>query len=188
MPRPRTQTDKQLLEASLALMHARGPDTLTFASLSEACGLAAATLVQRFGSKATLKQRTLLHAWDRLDERTAQLAATVPRTPEGAVALLVGLSEQYGGIKSYAEGLLVLREDLRDPLLRARGAAWKTTLIDVLDGCAPGAPDCFGLLMATHWQGALLWWSFDPEKRLEEYVEQSLERLISSLVKDGADR
>lgn len=137
MPRPRTQTDEQLLEASLALMHARGPDALTFANLSEACGLAAATLVQRFGSKATLKQRTFLHAWDRLDKRTTQLAATVPRTPGGAVALLVGLSEQYGGIESYAEGLLVLREELRDPLLRARGAAWKTTLIEVLDGCAP---------------------------------------------------
>lgn len=188
MPRPRTQTDEQLLEASLALMHARGPDALTFASLSAACGLAAATLVQRFGNKATLKQRTLLHAWDRLDHRTAQLAATIPRTPQGAVALLVGLSEQYGGIESYAEGLLVLREDLRDPLLRDRGADWKKALIEVLDECVPDAPEGFGLLMATHWQGALLWWSFDPKQRLEKYVERSLESLISALVKSDPAR
>ena len=77
--------------------------------------------MQRFKSKAGLVQSTLLHAWDRLDEKTAALAAAVPKTPEGAIELLVALSRDYGGIEAYAEGLLVLREDLRDPVLRARG-------------------------------------------------------------------
>src|SRR5262245_16047496 len=117
MPRPKTLPDAEVLDAAHRLMHEHGPEALTFAGLAEACGLSAATLVQRFGSKAGLKQAVLLHAWDGLDAKTARLAASVPKTPAGAVELLVGLSKDYGGIEAYAEGLLVLREDLRDPAL-----------------------------------------------------------------------
>src|SRR5262245_59654217 len=106
-------------------MHEQGPKALTFAALDRVCGLSASTLVQRFESKARLVRSSLLFAWDRLDARTAQLAAAVPKSPEGAIRLLTALSEGYGGIEAYAEGLLLLREDLRDPALRRRGAAWK---------------------------------------------------------------
>ena len=128
MPRHKTLSDRDVLAAAHKLIHERGPEALTFESLARACGLSASTLVQRFGTKAGLKQSTLLHAWDRLDEKTASLAATVPKTAAGAIELLVALSRDYGGIEAYAEGLLVLREDLRDPVLRARGAAWKACL------------------------------------------------------------
>ena len=145
--------------------------------------------MQRFGSKAGLVQSTLLHAWDRLDDNTAKLAAMVPKTPDGAVELLVELSRDYGGIESYANGLLVLREDLRDPALRARGAAWKVSLSGVLDDCfspVPGAPPCIGLLMASQWQGSLVWWSFDPHGKVERFVEDSLKRFVSALTSTAA--
>src|SRR5262245_15778206 len=185
MPRPKTLSDRNVLEAANRLIHERGPEALTFASLSEACGLSAATLVQRFGSKAQLKQSALLLAWDGLDEKTARLGATVPRTPAGAIKLLVALSSDYGGIESYAEGLLVLREDFRDPVLRARGAAWKATLSGILDDCftgVPQAPPGIGLLMASQWQGSLLWWGFDPQLDVQSFVEQNLERLVAAIV------
>jgi AcrR family transcriptional regulator len=184
MPRPKTLPDVDVLNAAHRLMHEHGPEALTFASLAEACGLSAATLVQRFGSKAGLKQATLLHAWDGLDGKTAELAASVPRTPAGAIALLVALSKDYGGVEAYAEGLLVLREDLRDPALRARGAAWKAALSKALDDCfagTPGTPWDVGLLMASHWQGSLLWWGFDPQGKVEDYVGKSLGRFVSAL-------
>lgn len=179
MTRPKTRSDETVLETALGLMRAHGPEALTFAGLAKACGLSAATLVQRFGSKSQLKRRTLLLAWDRLDEETARLAAAVPRTPEGAIRLLVGLTAQYGDIEAYAEGLLLLREDLRDPVLRARGAAWKKRLCEALDACFSEIPAGFGLLAATHWQGALLWWSFDPKQKVEDHVEESLRRFIA---------
>ena len=56
--------------------------------------------------------------------------------------MLVALSGDYGGIEAYAEGLLVLREDLRDPVLRARGAAWKKALSKALDDCFAGSRMC----------------------------------------------
>jgi AcrR family transcriptional regulator len=184
MPRPKTLPDLSVREAALAIIHELGPDALTFASLAQKCGLSPATLVQRFGSMARLKQSALLHAWDKLDEKTARLAATVPRTPEGAIQLLVRLSH-YGPIEAYAEGLLVLREDLRDPALRARGAAWKTALSKALDEClsnVPNAPPGVGLLMASQWQGSLLWWGFDPQGRIEAFVERELRRFVAALL------
>jgi AcrR family transcriptional regulator len=185
MPRPKTLPDDDVLAAAHRLMHEHGPDALTFARVAQACGLSASTLVQRFKSKAGLVQSTLLHAWDRLDAKTARLALTVPKTPEGAIELLVGLSSEYGDIETYAEGLLVLREDFRDPVLRARGAAWKDALSRALDDCftkVPHVPQGIGLLIASQWQGSLLWWGFDPQGAVEDFVEDSLQRFVAAIV------
>lgn len=184
MPRTKTLSDGDVLKIAHRLMHEIGPDALTFEALGRACGLSPATLVQRFRTKAGLKRATLTMAWDLLDEKTASLAKSVPRTPTGAVEMLVALSGGYGGIEAYAEGLLVLREDFRDPDLRARGAAWKKALSSALDACFAGtaAPKGAGLLLATHWQGSLLWWGFDPNEPVETYVKKALERFLKSIL------
>jgi AcrR family transcriptional regulator len=185
MTRPKTLSDESVLKFAHQLIHEHGPQALTFARLAKACGLSPATLVQRFDNIAGLKQKTLLYAWDRLDEKTVALAAIVPKTAEGAIALLVALSKDYGGIESYAEGLLVLREDLRDPALRSRGAGWKVTLSSTLEDCFAGVPNTppgIGLLMASQWQGSLLWWSFDPQEKVERCVEDSLNRFVDAII------
>ncbi|ATU93591.1 TetR family transcriptional regulator [Phyllobacterium zundukense] len=189
MTRPKTLSDESVLKIAYQLIHEHGPEALTFARLAKACGLSPATLVQRFENMAGLKQNTLLYAWDRLDEKTAKLAAIVPKTAEGAVELLIALSKDYGGIESYAEGLLVLREDLRDPTLRARGAAWKVILSNALEDCFSGVPNTppeIGLLMASQWQGSLLWWSFDPQEKVERFVEDSLNRFVRAIIASGS--
>jgi len=188
MPRMKALPDNEVLEEALRLIHARGPDALTFASLSEACGLSPATLVQRFKGKADLTRAALSLAWDQLDARTERLAREMPPTPQGAIDLLIGLSGDYGGIEAYAEGLLVLREDFRDPVLRARGAAWKAVLVRALDACfaeAPGASPDIGLLMASVWQGSLLWWAFDPSERLDRHVAATLRCFVAAMAPRG---
>ena len=185
MPRPKTLPDSEVLKAAYALVHEQGPDALTFSTLARACGLSASTLVQRFKSKADLIRSTLSYAWDGLDEKTATFSAKVPKTPDGAVQLLTLLSKDYGEIEAYADALLILREDLRDPSLRARGAKWKAVLTRALEECfdsVPNAPPGIGLLMASQWQGSLLWWSFDPKGRVEQYVEDNLEKFVSAIV------
>ncbi|OHV76084.1 TetR family transcriptional regulator [Rhizobium sp. LCM 4573] len=186
MPRPKTLPDSEVLSAALSLMHAQGPDALTFAALAAASGLSGSTLVQRFKSKAELARAALLFAWDQLDARTEEAAAAAPKTPEGAIELLVALSGDYGGIESYAEGLLILREDFRDPALRARGKAWGERLQQALSDCfaaTPGAPKDIGALMAAQWQGALIWWGFDPALPVEEHVRRSLNALIVAVMR-----
>jgi AcrR family transcriptional regulator len=186
MPRTKTLSDDKVLATALDIIHMRGPEALTFQSVAEACGLSAATLVQRFHSKAELKQRALFLAWDRLDEKTERLARDLPMTPAGAVDFLVALSGDYGGIEAYAEGLLVLREDLRDPALRARGARWQAALSAALDGffaSTPVAPAGIGLLLASHWQGSLLWWGFEPAETLGVYVRKSIEAFLDAILR-----
>jgi AcrR family transcriptional regulator len=186
VPRSKSQSDEQVLDAALAIVHSDGVDRLTFAALADRCGLSAATLVQRFGTKPALIQRTLLHAWDKLQVRTLELASSVPKTPDGAVELLVGLSHHDGAVEDLAEGLLVLREDLRDPVLRSRGAAWEAALTAAVGECfasVPGAPGGIGFALASHWQGALIWWAFGAQSPLDEYLGESLRTLISMLLR-----
>jgi AcrR family transcriptional regulator len=186
MPRPKTLPDREVLKAAYMLVHQHGPDALTFATLARACGLSASTLVQRFKSKAELIRSTLSYAWDGLDEKTAAFSAKVPKTPAGAIQLLTLLSKDYGEIEAYADALLILREDLRDPALRARGAKWKAVLTRALEACfaaEPQTPPGIGLLMAAQWQGSVLWWSFDPKGRIEDHVEDGLENFVSAVVR-----
>jgi AcrR family transcriptional regulator len=186
VPRPKTLPDQEVLKFAYALMHERGPEALNFATVGAACGLSGSTLVQRFKSKDKLVQATLLYSWDRLDERTTALSAKAPKTPAGAIRLLAKLSGSYGGIEAYANGLLVLREDVRDPVLRARGTAWKAALSQALEACFAGTPHKprdIGLLMATHWQGSLLWWSFNPNRDVTAYVEANLKRFVAATVR-----
>ena len=189
MPRPKTQTDEQVLEAALALVRRGGTGALTFAALAGHCGLSPATLVQRFGTRSALTQRTLLHAWDRLQAQTLELAAAVSKTPEGAVELLVGLSDHDGDVEAHADSLLILREDLRDPALRSRGATWEATLVSALAECftaVPGAPSEIAFALAAHWQGAIIWWAFAPQRHLGDYLAESLRTLVGLLLRAPA--
>lgn len=185
MPRQKTRSDEHVLDAALALVHEGGIERLTFAALAGRCGLSPATLVQRFGTKADLTRRALLQAWDQLDALTAELARAVPRTAEGAVELLIGLSRQYEGVETYRSGLLVLHEDLRDPVLRRRGIAWEEILTAALDECfasTPDAPERIGYALASHWQGAVTWWAFHATRPITEYLADSLNEVIAMLV------
>ncbi|TBY44348.1 TetR family transcriptional regulator [Rhizobium leguminosarum] len=184
MPRRRTLSDEQLLAMVLALIHAEGPDAATFAAVAKVSGLSGSTLVQRFTTKAAMLRAALLYAWDRLDAETARLAGSVAITPDGAVALLVGLSQDYGdNAAAYGEGLRVLREDFRDPVLRARGAAWGTALTAAVARCfaSAGAPETIARLMLSQWQGSLTWWGFGAEGPVDKYVEVELRRFLAAV-------
>jgi len=194
MPRPKTRPDRDVLAAALKLMHEKGPEALTFASLAQLSGLSPSTLVQRFRNKEELARAALLHAWDELDAHTEAAIVAQPKTPEGSIGILMALSGSYGGdsdsVEAYAEGLLMLREDFRDPVLRARGAAWGKRLAEAIDACfggAVGAPENIGRLMASQWQGCLLWWGFDPTGPIDAYVRRNLEGFLGAVLQRKAE-
>lgn len=74
----------------------------------------------------------LLRAWDRLESETETADAEEALTPHGAVDLLIRLMPPGNAERNAADGLLVLREDIRNPQLRARGAQWGRTLARAL--------------------------------------------------------
>ncbi|MBZ9811149.1 MULTISPECIES: TetR/AcrR family transcriptional regulator [unclassified Mesorhizobium] len=187
MSRHKTVTDEAILDAALAVMTRGGPGAVTFASVGNEVGLSAATLVQRYPTKAEFLRASLLRAWDKLDAQTGELDATAEVNPDGAVAMLLAMFPAGEDAATYGESLLILREDMRDPLLRARGLHWGKVLALALGRRLTDDPACqqvLGRLMASQWQGAQLWWAFSREgdpasvigRELREWCEVMLTR------------
>jgi AcrR family transcriptional regulator len=183
MVRPRTISDEALLDAALLIVRESGPDSLSFGALAGRVGLAGSTLVQRFGTKANLLRAALLLAWDRLDADTARALKRAGDGGAGVVEMLVMLSGQYRP-DSFADQLLILREDLRDPVLRARGQAWLALLSDAIEqrlADAPGGATGLGDLILTQWQGTLTVWGFRRRGAIGTQVRRSLTDVLDRL-------
>jgi AcrR family transcriptional regulator len=184
MSRPRKISDEDVVEAVAAMLSREGPAGLTFASASAVTGLSPATLVQRYGNREALLRAALLWMWDQLDLTMAGADATHPVDAEGAIALLVRLSAGYGAGDDAAQGLLLLREDFRDPLLRARGVAWNQALTQALGRRLSDDPEqqvLLGRLMASQWQGAVLWWGFSRQGTLRSVLRRELREWLTAL-------
>ncbi|MFD4401208.1 TetR/AcrR family transcriptional regulator [Nocardia sp. NPDC058499] len=183
MPRHKTVTDEALLDVALQVMSERGPDALTFQAIAPRAGISASTIVQRFGTKAALRRAALTLAWDRLDAETAAVDHDATAGPAGVVDLLVRLGAQYSE-DTYADQLLILREDLLDPVLRARGCAWLDALVAAVERRLAVAPDNIagvGELVVQQWQGALTVWSFRRDVALNVAVRSAVEPLLERL-------
>jgi AcrR family transcriptional regulator len=184
MVRKRTISDERLLDAALLIVRESGPDSLSFGALAGRVSLAGSTLVQRFGSKANLLRSALLLAWDRLDADTARAVDKAGDGASGVVELLVMLSGQYQG-DTFADQLLILREDLRDPVLRARGQSWLAVLTEAIEhrlADVPGGATGLGALILTQWQGALTVWGFQRRGTIATHVRRSLTDLLDRSV------
>ena len=177
MARPRKIADEDIVEAVAALIARDGPNALTFSSASAVTGLSPATLVQRYGTRDALLRAGLGWMWDQLDLATSAADAAHPVDPEGAMALLLALSSGYGAGEEAAAGLLLLGEDLKDPVLRSRGAAWHQALVVALGrrlSADPARQAPLGRLLASQWQGAVHWWAFTHEGTLRGHLRREL--------------
>ncbi|MDF3932229.1 TetR/AcrR family transcriptional regulator [Pseudomonas citronellolis] len=186
MARTKTVGDEAILDAAMALMVREGPKAVTFAAVGREVGLSAATLVQRYATKADFLHAVLWRAWNQLDEQTARLDASAALSPEGAVRMLVALSPVGEGEFDFAEGLLILREDMRDPLLRERGAQWRATMAVALGRRLSDDPHrqaMLGRMMASQWQGAQLWWAFERRGDAVSVIGDELRRWCEVVLK-----
>jgi hypothetical protein len=155
MTRRKTIPDEQVLDTLFELMMKTGPDGLTFARAATASGLSAATLVQ---TKAADLEEDL--------------------SPEGAIKLLLRLMAPDTAERDATDGLLLLREDIRNPRLRKRGAAWGRVLVSALGrrlSSDPREANILGWQMAALWQGAHTWWAFDQTVPADRAIRQALE-------------
>ncbi|WP_440983578.1 TetR/AcrR family transcriptional regulator [Shinella sumterensis] len=178
MARHKTIPDEQVLDTLLETMMETGPAGLTFARAAKAAGLSPATLVQRYGDRDTMVRAVLLRAWDRLDDETDAADAAAAVTPAGAIDLLMRLMSAEMAERNATDGLLLLREDIRDPVLRARGAAWARRLNQALARRLSQDGDEGARLawqMASIWQGAHTWWAFMREEPADRAIRRMLE-------------
>jgi AcrR family transcriptional regulator len=178
VPRRKTIPDYQVLDALFGALLTTGPAGLTFARAAKACGLSAATLVQRYGDREALVEAILLRAWDRLDEATEAADAEEAPTPQGAIDLLMRLMPADTAERDATDGLLLLREDIRNPTLRARGAAWGHRLAAALGRRLSADPNegmRLGWQLASLWQGAHTWWAFTRQEPADKAIRRALE-------------
>ena len=155
MSRPRSIPDSEIFAAVRRLLAADGEKAVAFSAVARATGLAAPTLVQRYGSRDGMLRAALLAAWDDLDATTSAAEAAAPTSGKGALALLKSL----GADAADPADISLLAADFRDPALRARATAWRarveTALANRLGGGTKGR-DQAAMLFAL-WQGQALW-------------------------------
>ena len=177
MGRAKKVSDSELLDRLLVAMGTEGPG-MSFAHAAKVVELAPATLVQRFKTREAMVESTLLHAWEQLEAATRAADAQASLDPAGAVDLLLRLTDAGTGEADFSEGLLLLREDFRNPVLRERGARWGEQLAAALGRRLvqdPTRAEVLGWQLASAWQGALIWWGFTREGPLQSKVKAVLE-------------
>lgn len=184
MARPKAISDETVLDRIFEVILETGPDGLTFARAAQASGLSGATLVQRYGNREALVEAVLLRAWDRLDAETERADAEAADTSEGAIDLLMRLMPPDAADRNVGDGLLLLREDFRNPVLRARGAAWGERLATALGRRLSKDPHRalrLGWQMASIWQGAQTWWAFTRTEPADMAIRRALREWLEDV-------
>jgi AcrR family transcriptional regulator len=147
MPRIKIIPDSAVFNAVHRLLAENGEKSVSFATVGKATGLAAPTLVQRFGSRDGMVKAAQLAAWDKLDAITA--AAINTTADKGPHTLL----------KAVEPGLTAMPPNARDPDLHRRAAGWRATMESALSlrlGGGEKGREAASLLFAA-WQGQVLW-------------------------------
>jgi hypothetical protein len=164
MPRTRTIPDTKVFASIQSLLDQGGDKAVSFASVAGATGLAAPTLVQRYGSLSDMLRAARLSAWEALEAATAEaIDSTADKGPQGLLKAL-----------PVAEAAR-LASDLRDADLAQRARAWRATVESALAfrlGTGPKARESAALLFAA-WQGQALWAATgDSAFRLKDAVKR----------------
>jgi len=109
-----------VLAAALRVMTAKGPSDFTLADIAAAAGIAPATLVQRFGDK----RRLVVAAFAQDNDAFAGALADLPpgRGAEAVIAVFRLLTPGVEDVGVFADQLLWLRQDMRDPDLNRLAA------------------------------------------------------------------
>jgi AcrR family transcriptional regulator len=172
MGRRKRVGDGRVLEAALEVLGDGGREHFTFARVAAAAGVAPATLVQRFGTKAELLVAAMAYG-------NGWLKAWLgTREGAGLPQLLGELSAGGEARGRFNEHLTFLREDLSDPDL-AGLAADRIQLVRRAIAERLSRPDAETVdLIESQWHGAVLQWAIRPQGRLSTHVERSLAGLM----------
>lgn len=147
MARPRLIPDDAVFGVLRHILETGGEKAVSFGSVARGTGLAAASLVQRYGSLDAMIRAALMAAWDGLEQETAKADAQAD-TVQGFLKSLAGDTAQ-------ATDLALLAMDFRDEALRARAALWRAQVEAAIARRLRDA-DAAAMVFAA-WQGQLLW-------------------------------
>ncbi|HEY1749767.1 MAG TPA: TetR family transcriptional regulator [Caulobacteraceae bacterium] len=175
MARRKTISDEAVLEAAAKVMFAEGP-SFTLADVARATGIAPATLVQRFGDKHGLTVAAIAR-----DNRAFEDFLSAAPAGQGAEAVIAIFAAMFDGPDTdadrFADQLLWLRQDMRDPALNRLARERFTALRAAVAARLPPLPIAAAeaaRLVEAQWQGVLVQWGIEREGRLSDYVAARL--------------
>ena len=172
MPRKKIISDADVYAHIRHLLAQGGDKAVAFGPMARATGLAATTLVQRYGTRDGMVAAALQDAWDRLDAALTEAETSTPPTPKGAQLLLKSLT---GGAAQVPD-LATLAIASRTPALRDRASHWRerveAALALRLGGGAKGR-EAAGMIFAL-WQGQMIW---NPAGDKSFRVKDAIKRL-----------
>ncbi|MBL4918037.1 transcriptional regulator [Szabonella alba] len=149
MPRRKILSDSAVLSLALDRLAAGGERALTFGAMARASGLAASTLVQRFGTQEAMVTAALAQGWETALATLDKAETEAALTPKGALALLKALPPLPAPLATALPGG---RDADRAALWRLRVEA---ALACRLGGGAKAAETA--AILFAFWQGQSLW-------------------------------
>ena len=189
-PRPRTVSDAQILEAAGRVIGRLGPSRFTLADVAADVGLAAATLVQRFGSKRGLMLALAASAVDSVDACFAAIRAA-HRSPLAALrAAATHMASMVESPESLANHLAFLQLDLSDPEFHAHAlanhrrteAGYRALLDDAVAAGELTPVDTARLARAVSavGGGSLIAWAIVREGAVAAFVRADVDTLLAA--------
>jgi AcrR family transcriptional regulator len=187
-PRPRETTDEAFLWATARAVARHGPARMTLAHVAAECGVAPATLVQRFGSKRGLLLALVRQGVASSGEQYAALRAAHP----SPLATLFALADCMAGMaptpEELANHLAFLHIDLTDPdfheLALVQARATRAEIRTLLDAAvkARELARCDTAKLARAVQvtlgGGLIAWAIEREGTAAAWLREDLETLL----------
>jgi AcrR family transcriptional regulator len=185
--RPRTVSDADILEATERAISRVGAGRLTLAQVAVEAGLAAPTLVQRFGSK-----RGLLLAFARQGPLAARAYFDAvrrhPSPVDALLAALSGMADRVASPEALANHLTVLSLDLSDPEFHALALEHAGTVRGELQALLAAAVQAGELrpldagrlatALQVAYNGALVTWAIHRQGRLDDWIRGQAELLL----------
>lgn len=147
MARPRTIPDATIFATIVAMIEQGGERTVSFSTVARATGLAAPSLVQRYGSLPGMIRAALGGEWQRIHAATLTAITEVKAADKGAQALLKALSP--------GPGAALLAASSRDAPLSEEAARWRAEVQAALTSLM-GDGERAAMLFAL-WIGQGLW-------------------------------
>ncbi len=195
MPRRKTISDPELLDALLPVVLRCGVHRVTLAELGAVVGLSAATLIQRFGTRQRLLDAVLDRSTVHLEVELATVrhhGADQQPQPAWLFAWLAERTDPIADRELLAGNLGVLARDVSDPERRHQARRHQALIRERIRRSLRGAAvpsDRVEDLAATieaHWHGLVIQWALTGEGSLSRAVEMGLWRLWQGLAVEGA--
>jgi AcrR family transcriptional regulator len=190
VPRKRTVSDDDILDAASRVMARTGPAAFTLAAVGQETGMAPATLLQRFGSKRGLMLAVVSQGAEatRLQFDAALKKAASPL--KSLVKMLASCAGFIANPEELANHLAFLQMDLADPDFHAHTLAQSRAFLQGVERFLTAArrtneirPCDIKQLARTisiTYQGALLLWCVFRQGQVGAFVRKELEAVLKS--------